>query len=327
MSANLHTQKEDSLPRVISRLIARRVYWLLGCNIAASFASVWWFFDLFTHFRWQYLLAALLFLMPAIYAKQRREIGFACLIALWNLAWILQASYGAERGSFVPKQQLSMLFANLAMNDDVTPLINVVHRLKPDAIGVAELSPLAQIRLVELLPDYSVHAMRGEPSWRGIGVLLRADFAACAHRNAQIEDAEFPSAELSCDDFRISVIHPIPPIAPSAAAMRDGYLHALIGKLQAHPKQHHFVVGDFNASPWSFPYRKLKTEAGAVDSLQGQIPWPTWHGWNWLFAPLSVPIDQALVRPAAGSKVRVLERAVLANPGSDHSMVFARWAW
>ncbi len=318
---------DEKFLHAMCRFLARRIYLLLACNIAAAFASLWWFFDLFTHFRWQYLVAALLFLVPAIYVKQRREIGFALLIALWNLAWILQASYGAERGAFSGTQSLSVVFANLAMNEDIASLLQQVDAVRPDVIGVAELSPNAQRRLMQALPNYSLQAMRGDVGWRGVGVLVRDKLDGCADGHAHIEDAEFPSAELQCDGFRVSVIHPIPPIAPSAAAMRDAYLRALISKLQLDPEQHHFVVGDFNASPWSFPYRKLKTEAGAMDSLQGQIPWPTWHGWSWIFAPLSVPIDQALVRSARGAKVRVLVRRVLANPSSDHSMIYVRWVW
>ena len=164
-----------------------------------------------------------------------------------------------------------------------------------------------------------MHALLPDSSWQGIGVLIKNGRMLDASADlADVTELEFPTARLRWQGGELLVVHPIPPISSDAAASRDYYFAALV---QYAARQLHtqtlIVTGDFNASVWSAPYRQMQIDGEFVDSTVGFWPTPTWHGPDTLFAPLSIPIDQLLLRgPGA-----VSARRVLSNPDSDHSVL------
>ena len=302
----------------IAHFIANRI-WLILIASTLGYLGAWhWFFDLFAHFRWQYLLASGLCLFAAIYAKKARLIGLGAIGLLWNFALIAQFPFSHPNAVPIAAKPIKVLFANCAMTTNGKSLIALIHAEAPDVIGIAELSDEFSVRIkAEFSADYSVQALFPDPGWQGIGVLakngslhnVRADLVDPA-------ELEFPTARLRFQGGELVVVHPIPPVATDAAASRDAYFAALAQYAVRQPHAQTFIVtGDFNASVWSAPYRQMQISGGFVDSTVGFWPTPTWHGPNAIFAPLSIPIDQLLLR---GSAV-VTERRVLPNPDSDHS--------
>ena len=76
------------------------------------------------------------------------------------------------------------------------------------------------------------------------------------------------------------------------------------------------VAGDFNATPWSLPFRTLVARSGLVDTALGRGVQATW---NARYPAPRIPIDHIL----APSGTRVVRRVVGPDIGSDHFPVEA----
>ena len=306
----------------IAIFMANRI-WLILIASALGHLGAWhWFLDLFAHFRWQYLFAAALCLGAAIFAKKISLIALSAACLLWNFALIAQYPLAASNRVPVAAEPLKVLFANCAMTNGGGSLIALIRAESPDVIAVAELSDAFSERLqAEFNVSYSVRALLPDLGWQGIGVLVKN--GRLPNVSADIVDSaqlEFPTARLRWQGGELLVVHPVPPVAADAAASRDGYFAALAQYAATKPgAQTLIVTGDFNASVWSAPYRQMQISGKFVDSTLGFWPTPTCHGPNALFAPLSIPIDQLLLR-GPGS---VSARRVMANPDSDHSVLTA----
>ena len=304
----------------IAHFIANRI-WLILIASALGHVGAWhWFLDLFAHFRWQYLLASGLCLFGAIYARKARLIGLGAIGLLWNFALIAQFPLSHPNAVPIAAKPIKALFANCAMSTDGKSLIALIRAESPDVIGIAELSEEFSDRLkAEFSADYSVQALFPDLGWQGISVLVKN--GSLHNVSADLVDPaelEFPTARVRFQGGELLVVHPIPPVATDAAASRDAYFAALAQYAVRQPRAQAFIVaGDFNASPWSAPYRQMLISGDLIDSTIGFWPTPTWHGPNALFAPLSIPIDQLLLR----GPVSVRARRVVANPDSDHSVL------
>ena len=304
----------------LAGFIANRV-WLILLASALGHLGAWhWFLDLFAHFRWQYLFASALCLASAIYARKLPLMGLSIAVLLWNFALIAQYPLATPNPLPTGAKLLKVLFANCAMTTGGDALIALIRAESPDVIGIAELSDAFSARLkAEFSASYSVQALIPDPGWQGIGVLVKN--GSLENARADLVDPaefEFPTARVRFQGGELLVVHPIPPVATDAAASRDAYFSALTEYATRQPRSQTVIVtGDFNASVWSAPYRQMRNSGEFVDSTVGFWPTPTWHGPSALFAPLSIPIDQLLLR-GPGS---VSARQVLRNPDSDHSML------
>ena len=304
----------------IATFIANRIWLILIASALGHLGAGHWFLDLFAHFRWQYLFASALCLAAAIHAKKARLMGLSVLIVLWNFSLIAQYPLANSKSIPIAAEPLKVLFANCAMTISGHSLIALIRAQSPDVIAVAELSEAFSARLKsEFGATYSVHALLPDPGWQGIGVLVKNGRIHNASADlVDIAQLEFPTARLRWQGGELLVVHPIPPIASDAAASRDHYFAALAQYAARQPHTQTLIVtGDFNASVWSAPYRQMQIVGEFVDSTVGFWPTPTWHGPNTLFAPLSIPIDQLLLR-GPGS---VSARRVVNNPDSDHSVL------
>ena len=78
------------------------------------------------------------------------------------------------------------------------------------------------------------------------------------------------------------------------------------------------MMGDFNATPWSRPLARIRTETGVAGRGWPVASWPAWAG------GLGLPIDHLLVRDGA-----VLGRVTSwgAGLGSNHRGLMARIYW
>ena len=320
MQLNSTPAEYSSFSVKIATLIATRI-WIILMASALGHLGMWhWFLDLFAHFRWQYLLASALCLGAAIYARNVRLIALGALCLLWNFALIAQYPLANPIVAAISMKPLKVLFANCAMSNRGNSLIALIRAESPDVIGVAELSDEFSMRLKsEFRASYTVQALFPDPSWQGIGVLVKN--GSLPNVNADLVDIaqlEFPTARLRWQGGELLVVHPIPPVASDAAASRDAYFVALSNYATLQPRAKTVIItGDFNATVWSAPYQQMQISGEWVDSTIGFWPTPTWHGPNALFAPFTIPIDQLLTRGPAV----VTDRRVVANPDSDHSIL------
>ncbi|HEB52891.1 MAG TPA: endonuclease/exonuclease/phosphatase family protein [bacterium] len=96
---------------------------------------------------------------------------------------------------------------------------------------------------------------------------------------------------------------------------RDDALAAIPRLLENLPADR-IVLGDFNATPWNAPFRRLLRTTGLAE---GSTAWwlPSWP--DPLPAPLRIPIDHVLT----AGELRVVDAFVGASFGSDHRPIGA----
>jgi endonuclease/exonuclease/phosphatase (EEP) superfamily protein YafD len=119
------------------------------------------------------------------------------------------------------------------------------------------------------------------------------------------------TATIDLDGTPVTLIllHPPPALGGDHARAQRDFFDALA---RHRPDFKEVVVfGDFNATPWSYALRHLRSVTGLNDQRRGLylgLSWPA------KLVPWRIPIDQVLVSP----RVVVLSRHVGDAVGSDH---------
>ena len=263
----------------------------------------WWFADLFTNFRVQYLLV--LVVAVAVTRRHRRTaIALSALLAL-NAIAIAPTLIGAGR---VPPSDadLTIITANvLSDNDEVETLLDWIDDVEPDVIAILEYTSSWQRSLAPLRARYP-HTLEAPQSDNfGIAVFSRRPFDGEIVVFGQMGVL---SIVATFDDGpRVIATHPVPPGGSAYARDRDAQFVGLAEATQDDPRT--VVVGDFNATPFSGPFRRMLRD-GALRRAGGGIA-ATWPA---EFPPLWIALDHALVGPS----VEVVDYSVGPHIGSDH---------
>ncbi|MEM9488825.1 MAG: endonuclease/exonuclease/phosphatase family protein, partial [Myxococcota bacterium] len=175
-------------------------------------------------------------------------------------------------------------------------------------------------RLERELPGYRLVQRSREDAF-GIALLSRLPMS-----HGQViypAGGQLPAIEavIEAHGQRVAVlaIHPPPPVTAELSAERDRVIAAAADWSRAPASgagavDHAVVVGDMNATPWSWPMRRLVRDSELIDSLRGhgvQTSWPS------QLIPLSIPIDHVLHSPS----LTAVERSVGPFMGSDHRPV------
>jgi endonuclease/exonuclease/phosphatase (EEP) superfamily protein YafD len=275
-------------------------------TIAAFFGRWSWRADLLANFRPQY--AALLGLLALVLAAGRwwKTALLAALAATINL--VLVAILFMPTAS-PPEATLRILTFNVfASNQRFGEVVEYLRRQRPDVVFLHEASRPWEVAMENSGLDYLVTVTR-EP---GIfGTLVLSDPAARVTSSGFATDDPRSVEVLLADGTSILAIHPVAPASEERARLRDDQLGLAAEWAAAHP-QTALVVGDFNATPWSYPFRKLIAESGYKNSMGGfglQTTYPTDAG-----AWLRIPIDHLVHSPDFG----VVDRRVGPPMGSDH---------
>jgi endonuclease/exonuclease/phosphatase (EEP) superfamily protein YafD len=296
--------------------------WLLGglglATCLALLAPLGWPFELFSHFRVQYLVATLALgallawrraavpavlaiviaawhALPAITATPRAAAASACAGPAFTVATVnvqfsntrpeaLRAWLATQPADFLVIQEVTEKWAAELEAQAAYPYRHVLTREDPYGIAVLSRWPLASVALVDLAGD-------GLPSITGV---MDADG----------------------QQIRFLGLHTHWPLTPVLAAARD---EALLGAAQLASAAGLPVVllGDLNLTPDSPAFDRLLEQGGLHDVMRGRGWHPTWLAGFW---PLALRIDHVLV--SAGLCV---ERAAVGPPiGSDHRPVVAR---
>jgi endonuclease/exonuclease/phosphatase (EEP) superfamily protein YafD len=284
----------------------------------AGFAGGWhWLLDLTSHFRWYWLVAAVVCLGVA--AWQRRRLAFsvavvALLANIWPLAaYWLPREQGTDGGSPLQIVSLNLLADNTATDRTLAYL----RHSGADVVVLAEVTPAWAEALAELDALYPHRVV--EPRDDKFGIALLSQWPLAEPR--VITPADGPPAivavlERDASTCLIVAAHPPAPISAAWSAWRDAQLDAF-AELVAGADRPAILVGDLNTTPWSHVFGRLVATSGLRDSALGYGIQSTWNAHR----PVPrIPIDHVLVSP----DIRVLDRRVGPGVGSDHLPVEAR---
>jgi endonuclease/exonuclease/phosphatase (EEP) superfamily protein YafD len=275
-------------------------------------APLFWGFALFEHFRLQYVVSALVLAAAALATRRPFHAIVAGVVVLFNLAAIaplwLQPELPEHHGA-----PLEVLELNVQQdNPDHARVAKLLAASDADVVGLIEVD---RLWLRDLAPALTKWPYRLEQPHEkdkfGMALYSKRPFRFRVARTF----GEWPvaiTATIAMDDapVTLALIHPPPAVRGESAALQRKFYEAL-AKERPSLGEHVVVFGDFNAAPWSYALRHLRSVTGLNDQRRGfdlGLSWPA------KLVPWRIPIDQVLVSP----RVVVLSRHVGDAVGSDH---------
>jgi endonuclease/exonuclease/phosphatase (EEP) superfamily protein YafD len=289
---------------------------LLAAISLASFAGRWvWWLDVLANFRAQYVVV-LLVLGLVILASRWRRTGLGILVvALVNLLVVAPLYVGSPGEAVAGSPDLRVMSLNLlSTNESYNDVIEYIEAAEPDVVLLHEASRPWEVALDSAGLDYEVVRGRSDNLIFGTVVLARQEVEAVSYGFAE-GAARAIALEYQPDGWPVPVSilssHPLAPTTAERADLRDAQL-GFAADWAAEQEGAFLVVGDLNASPWSWPFRRLVAEGSLRNSQIGfglQASFPA----DALFL-LRVPIDHLLHSDELGIRDRHLGPTL----GSDH---------
>lgn len=283
----------------------------------AAFAGGWvWWLDVAANFRAQYVVGLAFFGLIIMMTRFRR-IGYGVLaVAAINLVVVLPLYLGSPAEPNIDQPGLTVMSFNLlSTNESYSEVIEYIETVDPDLVMLHEASRPWEVAVESANLDYEVIRPRAENLIFGTLVLVRG---------LDVEGVSFgydltsPRAvQLSYtphgweNGIEVLGTHPVAPTDKERAGLRDAQLE-FAGEWASEQSGQFFVVGDFNATPWSAPFRFLMGAADLRNSQNGFGLQPTFSTDS--FGLFRVPIDH-LVHSAS---LEVSDRYLGPALGSDH---------
>lgn len=286
---------------------------LSSATVLAFFGDVWWFLDLFSHFRVQLLLGLSAIALALIFRRRYKAPAFFGMAALVNLWTIVPLYFGEQPHPVAVSRSYRALLMNVNTGSgEPSRVAQAIRQLDPGVVALEEVNDQWLSALSLALRDYPYS--RAMPREDNFGIALYSKYPLVHSEIRQVGEADVPSviAELELPDGRLTVIatHPLPPGGPENSRLRNDQLARLPENVKR-ASSPVLLLGDLNATPWCSHFKRLLSRSGLRDSSQGRGVLGTWPTY---FPILLIPIDHCLY--TAG--VHVLRRAVGPKVGSDH---------
>ena len=306
----------------IVRSLDQVLPWLLGglalASACALFAPLGWPFELFAHFRAQYLAAALV--LAALLAWRRLAVPALLALALagWHAWPAAQGLVAAPPAAACTGPTLTVATANVRYsNEDHARFLAWLDGEPADLVVVQEVTAAWAHDLAARRGYPYQHALTREDPY-GIAILSRWPLEAVTLVDLAGDGLPSLGAVAAIAGRRIQVygLHTHWPVTPSLARARDQALHAAAALTRAATLPV-VMLGDLNLTPYSPPFDRLLADGRLRDAMQDRGWHPTWQSGFW---PLALRIDHVLV----SSGLCVEEATVGPAVGSDHRPVLAR---
>lgn len=295
---------------------------LLGATVAGSCGAWHWILDLAGHFRAYWLVAAAVGLVLSL--RRPRSIALACcalalvgnvlaMLPFWLPAPRLMPAATAAEPAAGTVPPLSLILTNVQRrNPDRSLAVAYLRDRRPDVAVVLEIDRAWAADLSSLDEIYPFRVV--EPRDDNFGIALLSRWPLAETDIVTYGGTPFPNIVATVRfhdrDVRLIATHPHPPFTAALSAGRGAQLDA-VADAAAATVGPCIVAGDFNATPWSLPYRSFRSRSGLRDTAQGRGVQPTWNARR--VVP-RIPIDHVFASP----DLAVLHRAVGPDVGSDH---------
>jgi endonuclease/exonuclease/phosphatase (EEP) superfamily protein YafD len=307
--------------RALNLLLQLAAAGLLLVTLFTLAARLWWAFDLFSHFRLQYVVAALILGAAALALRAYPSAAVLAAVALVH-GWVIKDLWLGGTANAAPGGvPLRVVSANvLSQNPTPEKMLELVRAADPDLIVLVDARQRSwQPVLSELATSYPYEAPQ---EWRErTPVILFSRHPIVAAQVVRPPGGRRPYlvAEIAVGDTTVVVagVHPSSPspTEPGDTRRRNRELDH-IAEIAGAADRPVIVAGDFNTTPWSPYYQDLLAAAGLRNAALGHGYIGTWPTWFW---PALIPIDHVLLKgPLAVTTVR-------RGPaiGSDHFPIIA----
>lgn len=283
----------------------------------AAFLGRWvWWLDVLANFRAQYVVALALFGLLVTMSKWRKT-GYGILaVALVNLIVVLPLYIGSPADARVDGNSIRVMSYNLlSTNESYSEVIEYIETIDPDLVLLHEASRPWEVAVESAGLDYEIVRPRSDDLIFGTLVLVRGEdveaisygFAAASPRAVGL--TYVPSGWT--EPLAVLGTHPVAPSDQERADLRDAQL-GFAGEWARDQTGAYLVVGDFNSTPWSWPFRRLMSSTDLHNSQTGFGLQPTFPSTSNLL--LRVPIDHLV----HSETLEVTGRNLGPSLGSDH---------
>jgi endonuclease/exonuclease/phosphatase (EEP) superfamily protein YafD len=283
---------------------------LLVATLFGFLGRFHWFFDLFSHFRVQYMQLCLPLIGIYLWKRLNKQAVALVLLAAVNYAFVLPLYFGKPEPA-QSKPVRAMLMNINSGNGNTDKVLAAIRQADPDILLLEEVTPKWAADLTVLRSAYPYRV--AEPQEGCFGIMLLSKHPLKNSEVLNIGNAAVPSivTDIYLPDGEISFIgtHPVPPVGKDYFQERNSQLMELpyLAADQKHPV---LLLGDFNTTPFSYWFKRV-TETGLKNSMQGfgfQPTWPVQLPWP------RIPIDHAL----HSEQIVIHNRTVGGDIGSDH---------
>jgi endonuclease/exonuclease/phosphatase (EEP) superfamily protein YafD len=284
------------IPAAFDLLIVVTAAGLCVATAASLLAGLGWPFELFSHFRLQYLVVGATVAAGAL-LRRRRSTALAALVATALNGVDLDGDFAhaATGPAECDGARVAVVSANVNFrNRDHESLLRWLQQQPADVIVLEEVTE-EWARSLERLPGYPYRAVRTREDPYGLAVLSRLppdsiewlDFADDGVPTVAV------SLEVEGQPLQILGLHTRSPLARDTMRSRDRELERSAQRSRSGGRPT-VLLGDLNVTPDSPVFADLLKEGGLRDGLAG----PGWHPtWRTDFYPLALRIDHVLASP------------------------------
>ncbi len=340
MNAEATASSGSPLWRLVVLAAAVASWLTVAASVAGCFGSTWWRFDLAAHFRMQWAIGLAIGAIVLLCSRRWLSGGVATAGLLLNVGLILAVVYPAPSvaNGAAATPSLRFALANvLTSNRDHALLAAWVDEAKPAALFLQETNQRWLDAVAETLPGYRLIAAVPREDNFGIATFVsdEAPFELLGHQVIQF-DGDLPAIEVvirlsvrngdggppTTRDVGVLSLHTLPPFRAKWSETRSAMLEQAATWVEQHRAagREAVVIGDLNATPWSFAFRRLEAETGMLNSQRGHGIQPSWSAKRPWF--MRIPIDHCL----HSTGITTLQRELGPNIGSDHLPVFVELA-
>ena len=250
-------------------------------------------------------------MLSSLWMRQKLSALFAfafCITVTIGMVWFTPAYKPSNdcEGAEYKIVSFNVHTANTRKED----VIRFLQDQNPTVIALYEIDNAWAGPLQALDKNYPYRIVRPSEDNFGIGIWSQREL-----KDTKIEFSPIGIPVLhtligtTVDAPMLFAIHPLPPVNAVASADRNTVFQMVADRLNQDSQRAQVVVGDFNATPWSWPLRNIVKQ----QNLQSLRPY-AWTGtWPSPIRQIGIPIDQAL-----GRNITCMSGEVAANLGSDH---------
>jgi endonuclease/exonuclease/phosphatase (EEP) superfamily protein YafD len=287
-------------------------------------ARLWWVFDLFSHFRLQYVVAAGIFALLALATGAWLTAGVLVAVALVHGFALRNLWRGGLAAEALGTPLRVLTFNVLAGNQAPAAVLRLVRASDADLVVIVDAKRMRWRRVIfdlsDLYPSCVPRQRWPEPARRWLEpprVFLFSRFPIVDDAVAGSSGGPCLAVELAAggQSMVVAGVH-VSPMLPGARHRRLRRELAQFAEFVGRTDRPVLVAGDFNATPWSPHFRDLIEAAGLRNAADGRGYVATWPSW---FCPARIPIDHILLKGPL--TVTSLRRGPAV--GSDHYPLIA----
>jgi endonuclease/exonuclease/phosphatase (EEP) superfamily protein YafD len=263
------------------------------------------------HFRVQYVAGGLVLVVSALVLGMPGYFDVALIATLMHLLWVTPDLCRPPRPIPPDAVRVRVLVLNVHTESSSFDRVRrLIQDVQPDVVGLVEVDERWLRGVAPAVASYAGRLEKPRADNFGVALYTRAPLVGAIEELGGALPSAVASVEVGGARLSIVLVHPLPPVTATEYAAQRDELDAVASRAReiAGPV---VVMGDFNATPWSRPYRRLLARSGLCDSRAGFGIQATFPAASTL---LRIPIDHLLASCPVGITGRRVERDV----GSDH---------